>query len=288
MNPSGKFYDINGLRLKVYVKGEGKPLLLLHGFPDSAKLWEGMAPYLVEAGFQLIMIDQRGFGESDAPKGVKNYKLKHIESDALKVLDALNIQQKVGLIGHDWGAAAAWNLAVKYPGRFDRLMALSVGHLEAFRRAGIRQKLLSWYMVFIQLRGIPESLYSRSKLSFLHHPFQNYGSIGHGNIIKLAKNGRLTGGLNWYRANVIDALLTKHHPCTIPAMGVWSTGDVALVEEQMTNSAKYMEAEWRYERIENSSHWIPLDQPEKTAQLAIDWFKQEEMPSFVKKDESVN
>jgi pimeloyl-ACP methyl ester carboxylesterase len=272
MDTQGQFYEINGIRLKVYVEGEGKPLLLLHGFPDSAKLWQEMMPHLVKAGYQVINFDQRGFGESDAPKGRKHYKMKYILSDALELLDQLGIEEKVYLIGHDWGAAIAWDLAIKYPERFEKLIALSVGHLEAFRRAGIKQKLMSWYMLFFQLRGIPERIYRANNWAVLRKHFRHHAGIEQFWIEDLSRPGRLTSGMNWYRANVMDVMTTKHKRCKVPALGVWSTEDCLLLEEQVTDSKKYMEAEWRYECMEGISHWIPLDAPERTAQLAIEWF----------------
>ena len=68
MSIPGTSMKINGLNLNVLVEGTGEPVFLLHGFPDSNYLWRDVIPPLVEAGYQVIAPDQRGFGESDAPK----------------------------------------------------------------------------------------------------------------------------------------------------------------------------------------------------------------------------
>ncbi len=87
MSIQGTSMKINGLNLNVLVEGAGEPVLLLHGFPDSNYLWRGVIPRLVDAGYQVIAPDQRGFGESDAPKGKENYAMDLIAKDALpKVL----------------------------------------------------------------------------------------------------------------------------------------------------------------------------------------------------------
>jgi pimeloyl-ACP methyl ester carboxylesterase len=92
-------------------------------------------------------------------------------------------------------------------------------------------------------------------------------------ISDLSRPGRLTAGLNWYRANFLALMRTRFLDCTVPVMGVYSTGDQALVEEQMINSEKYVKNQWQYERIDNCGHWIPTERPELLANLLLEWFK---------------
>jgi pimeloyl-ACP methyl ester carboxylesterase len=92
---------------------------------------------------------------------------------------------------------------------------------------------------------------------------------------ELQASGSLTPGLNWYRANApprswIDPPPTLP-PIQAPAMGIWSSGDVALTEEQMTNSARYVAGPWRYERLEGPGHWVPLEAPEEINRLLLDF-----------------
>jgi len=72
MSIPGQRIQVNGIDLNVYVEGDGEPVLLLHGFPDSNYLWRGVIPRLVKAGYRVIAPDQRGFGESEAPEGKEN------------------------------------------------------------------------------------------------------------------------------------------------------------------------------------------------------------------------
>ena len=89
MSIQGRKIGVDGLELNVQVTGEGPAILLLHGFPDSNALWRDVIPLLVKAGYRVIAPDQRGFGVSDAPKGVKNYRIDCIVRDAIRVLDTL-------------------------------------------------------------------------------------------------------------------------------------------------------------------------------------------------------
>jgi pimeloyl-ACP methyl ester carboxylesterase len=100
MSLNGQKMEINGLKLNVLVEGEGEPVMLLHGFPDSNYVWRDVIPLLVKAGYKVIAPDQRGFGESDAPEGKENYDMELIAKDAVAMLDALNIK-KTKLVAHD-------------------------------------------------------------------------------------------------------------------------------------------------------------------------------------------
>ena len=82
MSIPGQRTPANGIDLNVYVEGDGEPVLLLHGFPDSNNLWRGVIPRLAKAGYRVIAPDQRGFGESEAPEGKENYDMALIARDA--------------------------------------------------------------------------------------------------------------------------------------------------------------------------------------------------------------
>jgi len=99
--------QINGLSLYAEDHGSGRPVLLLHGWPDSAYLWRNQIPFLVNNGFRAIAPDLRGFGRSDRPEGVGAYSLQNAVSDVIGILDALGIEA-ADIVGHDWGAAVAW------------------------------------------------------------------------------------------------------------------------------------------------------------------------------------
>jgi pimeloyl-ACP methyl ester carboxylesterase len=134
--------EVNGVALNFQVNGNGEAVLLLHGAPDSAALWRHVAPQLASAGYRTVALDQRGFGESDAPHGVRSYAMNHLVGDALALMDTLGIE-KAHLVGHDWGAAVGWVLAGRSPERFHTFTALSLGHSRAFELYGARAADLS-------------------------------------------------------------------------------------------------------------------------------------------------
>jgi pimeloyl-ACP methyl ester carboxylesterase len=96
--------DVNGTGIELEVVGDGRPMVLLHGFPDSGRLSRHQVPALRDAGFQVIVPDLRGYGGSDRPEGVDAYSLLFLAGDVLGVLDHLGLE-RAHVVGHDWGAA---------------------------------------------------------------------------------------------------------------------------------------------------------------------------------------
>jgi pimeloyl-ACP methyl ester carboxylesterase len=220
--------DAGGVGIEYEVTGDGRPVVLLHGFPDSGRLWRHQVPALAQAGFRVIVPDLRGYGRSDKPEDVAAYSMMFLAGDVLAILAAEQID-RAHIVGHDWGAALAWGLASLVPDRVDHLTVLSVGHPATFRRTP-RQREKSWYMLLFQFPGVAERWLSEDDWA----NFRAWG--GHpdadGVIADLEANGSLTPGLNWYRANVPpDSWVTpppQLPPVQAPTMGIWSTKDPAL------------------------------------------------------------
>jgi pimeloyl-ACP methyl ester carboxylesterase len=260
------------VELSTIVAGDGPPLLLLHGFPDSAEIWRHQIPALARAGYRVIAPDLRGFGQSDAPADRAAYGIDHIIDDILGLLAALGIDEPVGLVGHDWGAAVGWLFCARHPARVSRFVALSVGHPEAYRSAGLRQKLMGWYILAFQLEGLAERMIAANGFRFLRRvePAREDGERW---VADLSRPGRLTAALNWYRANFRSFLRARFPEMHVPVLGVYSTGDVALTEEQMTGSAAFVRAEWRYVRLPGVGHWLQIERPDEIDRLLLDWFE---------------
>jgi pimeloyl-ACP methyl ester carboxylesterase len=146
--------DVDGVGIEYQVTGKGRPVMLLHGWPDSGRLWRHQVPALAGAGFQVIVPDLRGYGRSGKPEAVEAYSLTALAGDVMAVLADLGIG-RAHVVGHDWGAALAWGLASFAPGTVDHLVVLSVGHPATFRRT-MRQREKSWYMLLFQFPGIAE------------------------------------------------------------------------------------------------------------------------------------
>lgn len=270
--------EVNDVEIAVTDHGpdDGIPVLLIHGFPDSARLWRNQVPVLNEAGYRTLAPDLRGYGRSSKTEDVGEYALSTLARDMLAVLDEQGIAS-AHFVGHDWGAAVAWFLAIASPDRVASLVSLSVGHPTAFQLAGLRQLEKTWYMLLFQFEGVAERWLSDDDWRNLRRWAGSATEIDHW-IEDLSRPGALKAALAAYRANMGPERLLAPSldlpPVQVPVMGVWSSGDMALVEKQMTDSAHYVDGEWRYERLDGVSHWIPVDAPDRLNELLLGWLGQ--------------
>jgi pimeloyl-ACP methyl ester carboxylesterase len=264
--------DNDGVGIEYEVTGDGPPVVLLHGFPDTGRLWRHQLRALAEAGFQVIVPDMRGYGRSDKPGGVDAYAIPLLGADVLAVMDDVGVP-RAHVVGHDWGAAVAWGLAALAGARVDHLVALSVGHPATFRAVGFEQHQKSWYMLLFQFPGVAEEWLSADGWANFRawsgHPDLD-GVVG-----ELEANGSLTPALNYYRANLPPEVWLRAGrglpAVAAPTMGVWSSGDMALTEGQMIRSEAHVTGGWRYERLDGPGHWMQLEAPEELNRLLIDF-----------------
>lgn len=194
----------DGVELAVLDEGEGHPVLLLHGFPDSSRLWRHQVASLSAAGMRAIVPDLRGFGESDKPAAVEEYAVARSVADMVAILDALALD-RVHVVGHDFGAVVAWVLAALAPERVDRLVAMSVGHPATGRLRTMEDREKAWYQLLFQFPDVAEALLQRDDWRLLREWLREDGDLEH-YIDDLSRPGALTAGLNWYRANLAPQL----------------------------------------------------------------------------------
>ena len=252
--------------------GEGRPVLLLHGFPDSHRLWREQLPALVDSGHRAIAPDLPGYGESEAPGEVASYRMRSLIGVLGDLLDGLGLE-RVSLVGHDWGAALAWGYAALVPERVDHLVALSVGHPAVPRTLGQLRDF--WYMLLFQ-DPEAEELLSDDDWALFRGWMSSAEDLDR-YLEDLARPGRLTAALNWYRANHRARSFVQGGripAVSRPTLGVWSTRDFACHEKQMVDSADHVSGPWRYERIDGAGHWIPLAAPQRLNDLLVEFLRE--------------
>lgn len=271
MTMTSRTVEVSGIRLHVDDQGDGEPLLLLHGFPDSHRLWRHQIPALTDAGFRTITPDLRGFGDSDKPQDVESYSVERLLGDVAGILDHFELD-RVHVICHDWGAFLGWSLAMFMPDRVSSLAALAVGHPAAFSAAGFDQKEKSWYMLLFQLDEA-EEIVKADDWQWFRDWVRNHPETNHW-IDQLGRDGALTSGLNWYRANANPARVSSYRDLPAvhcPTLGIWAGNDAYLVETQVVASGQYVNAPWRYVRLEGASHWMQLDFPDRINELLLEF-----------------
>jgi pimeloyl-ACP methyl ester carboxylesterase len=262
----------NGVRLQVNLHGEGPTALLLHGWPDTSALWDDVVPELVDAGYRVAVPDLRGCGQSDKPRDVADYKMHHLVGDVASIAKGLG-DEKVTLVGHDWGANLAWAVAAYRPELVERLCVVSVGHPTAFCSAGLEQQVKSWYTLLFYFEGLGEAFLRKGDYEVMRR------WLGHPRaddvIRELERDGQMTTHLMWYRANLAPDTFVADPPTLppidVPVLGLWSSGDLALSERQMKNSASYCTKGFTYVRFEGQGHWLPLEAPRELSHEVLEF-----------------
>lgn len=119
--------ETNGIRMHAAEAGEGFPVLFCHGFPELWYSWRHQLEALAAGGYRAIAPDQRGYGDTDAPRAIDAYSIHHLVGDLTGLLDALSIEKAV-IVGHDWGGLVAWQAALLAPQRFAGVVGVNTPH----------------------------------------------------------------------------------------------------------------------------------------------------------------
>src|ERR1700726_1956055 len=170
-----------GIHLNNAEQGEGPPVLLCHGFPESWYSWRRQLDALAAAGFRAVAPDMRGYGKSDRPEAIDQYTIYHLVGDLVGLLDALETPKAV-IVGHDWGATVAWQAARLRPDRFPAVVSLSV----PFRPRGPvrptsvmpRTADAQFYQLYFQEPGIAEAELERDPQASVRNML--FGGSGEG------------------------------------------------------------------------------------------------------------
>ncbi len=247
----------DGLVLDAVATGpaDGPPVVLLHGFPQSAWSWRGVWPALAEAGFRVVAPDLRGYSPDARPEGVDAYRMPLLVGDVVAVLDHVGADT-AHLVGHDWGAAIAWQLAGRHPGRVRTLTTVSVPHPVAFveaLRTDADQRRRSQYMRDWGSPDAEQTLLAGG----LAQVFGGIPAVDAQRYVGLMREpGVLTAALAYYRAQSL-ADLEGLGPITASTLHVWSDGDVALGAAAAHATGSHVEGPYRFEVLHGVSHWVP-------------------------------
>ena len=271
-------YTHNGLTFDVRDAGpaDGPVVVLLHGFPQHNDSWDAVIDRLTVQGYRCLAPNQRGYSPGARPPRRRDYRISELVGDLGALIDASGAKQ-VHLVGHDWGAAVAWAAAAEMPGRLKTVSPISVPHPAAFLRSFLnsRQGLASYYMYLFQLPRLPEWTLLRGNGSFMSRSLRQAGQtrdVAARDARAMLEPGALTAAINWYRAMPLSNPRALNQKVSVPTLYVWSDQDVALMPKAAHNTGCYVTGEYRFEIMHGVSHWIPDEEPDKLADLLLDWF----------------
>jgi pimeloyl-ACP methyl ester carboxylesterase len=272
--------DTNGIRLHTIVAGpeNGKPVVLLHGFPEFWYGWRHQIEPLAKAGYRVIVPDQRGYNLSEKPNGVKQYRIDLLTQDIVGLLDGLRYPE-VALVGHDWGGVVAWQVATDYPERLRHLVILDAPHQDSMQRALLHhpsQLVRSWYIYLFQLPWVAEHLFyprfanqgmrKAKPGSFTTEDMERYREAW-------AQPGAVHATINWYRAAfraIFRPAVCTGAPIQVPTLILWGEADRALSPWLARDSAAHCtQSTLRF--FPGVGHWLQHDQPQEVTQAILDF-----------------
>ncbi|MFA6314044.1 MAG: alpha/beta hydrolase [Sterolibacterium sp.] len=279
------YASVNGIRLHYVSCGAAtQPLMLfVHGFPEFWYAWHDQLQEFSN-GYHAVALDMRGFNLSDKPPDVKAYRAKHLVEDLRQLILALGHQSCI-LVAHDWGGAAAWNLAAEHPEVVEKLVIINSPHpipfAKALRDAPAQIAASQYMLLFREARA--ERVMAENNFERLAAIFKYFGD-GNSALTAAeqalyreawAQPGALTGGLNYYRASPLyppshdgtgdpgAAALTLDPAMfmvRVPTLILWGERDQALLPVLLEGIEEVV-PDVRIQRIPEGSHWVVHEFP---------------------------
>jgi pimeloyl-ACP methyl ester carboxylesterase len=247
---------------------DGRPVLLLHGFPESAEQWEHQLAALASERYRAVAVDQRGYSRGVRPTEVEAYAPDELIGDVVAVADALG-WRRFDLAGHDWGSAVAWMTAAAHPDRLRTLTAVSVPHWAAFAealRTDPDQQRRSEYFRLFRTPGEAERRLLEGE--GLRRVFDGMPpERAERYVERFSEPGALTAALNWYRAMRAPS---NQGPIVTPTLYVWSTRDAAVGEVAARAVEQHVSGPYRFEVLKGVSHWITEEAPNELSALLVE------------------
>jgi pimeloyl-ACP methyl ester carboxylesterase len=274
--------------------GSGERLALcLHGFPEHAYSWHHQMPMLAEQGYRVWAPNLRGYGNTDSPRQIDAYRLETLVADVMALIGAAGAKETL-LLGHDWGGALAWLVAMDHPAMVERVIICNLPHPACFLRELKRpvQFLKSWYVLLFQVPWLPELLlgafHAQGVARVIGRSAQNRSRLPL-DVLRVYRDnacrpGGLTAMLNWYRAGLrrggMKLLERKTYPeINIPTLLLWGDADVALSIRTTVGTDKYVR-NLTFRVLHGVSHWIQQEAPEAVNGIIAAWLEGRHVPEY--------
>ncbi|MFF5307997.1 alpha/beta fold hydrolase [Streptomyces massasporeus] len=249
----------------------GRPVLLLHGFPQTGVVWRRQIEALAAHGHRVVAPDQRGYSPGARPQRPEDYRISHLVDDVVAITEELG-WATFDLVGHDWGGAVAWWTADAHPGRVRTLTVVSTPHpgaLATTLRTDEDQRSRSHYMIDWRETPTTEERMLADDAQELRDFYA--GKVPQDSadayVRRLSQPGALTAALNWYRAGRPDGAIGV---IDVPTLYVWSTDDSAFGPAAAQETERWVKGPYRFEILQGVSHWIPEEAPEPLSHLLLD------------------
>lgn len=273
--PAPTRYDVGGVELAVYEHGAGRPVVLVHGFPEFAFSWRHQLEDLAAAGYRAISYDLRGYGASDAPEGVDAYGIDAIVSDLAGLVDVLALEDPV-VIGHDWGSVVTQSTVLMHPGLFAAAGSLNVpyrGWCTAFPSTEYMREHLAdrfGYVLWFHDGTKADDAFAADPARFL---MGFYDGVAHvkdfldadefERYLEMFTTTGITSALHYYRnidANLAATAHLANATIDIPYLMVAASHDPVLPVDLVDGMDRWV-PQLHTVVVDDAGHWVQQEQP---------------------------
>jgi pimeloyl-ACP methyl ester carboxylesterase len=274
--PEDHYADHDGVKIHYVVSGTGPLVVMIHGFPDYWATWKPLMATLNKAGYRTAALDLRGYNLSDKPQGEANYAMPLLVGDVAAVAAAEH-QSRAIVIGHDWGAAVAWNVAMMKPQLVDKLVILSVPHPAGMGRELATNKAQqegSNYARNFQKPGSEKMLTAEGLAGWVKDPAEKPG------YVEAFKRSDFGAMMNYYRANYPKGTgegapaQTSFPKIEAPVLVIHGMKDTALNAAGHSGTWNYVAQDTTILMIPNAGHFVQHDAQDLVDRTIRDWLKQ--------------
>ncbi len=277
--PADKYAENRGVRIHYAVEGQGPLVVLIHGFPDYWATWKPLMAELNKAGYRTAALDLRGYNLSDKPQGVAAYAMPNLVGDVAAVIAAEG-QPKAVVIGHDWGAAIAWQVAFTRPDLVDKLVIMSVPHPAGMARELATNKAQqegSNYARAFQKEGSEKALTAEGLAGWVKDPAEKPGYVA------AFRRSDFAAMMNYYRANYprgagadvqAPAGAAVAQRVKVPTLVIHGMKDTALNAAGHAGTWDYVDADTTILMVPKAGHFVQHDAAALVDVTVRDWLNQ--------------
>jgi pimeloyl-ACP methyl ester carboxylesterase len=264
------FADSNGVKIHYATMGSGPLVVMIHGFPDYWYTWRHQMEGLADR-FQVVAIDQRGYNKSDKPAGVESYDMRLLVGDVIAVIKHFGKDNAI-IVGHDWGGAVAWSLAMNAPQFVSKLVVLNLPHLRGLSRElanNPEQQKSSAYARRFQTEGAEKALTAEGLAGWVND------AAAKPKYIEAFKNSDFTAMMSYYRRNYPrepykeDTSPLRKVQC--PVLAIHGLKDTALLAPALNNNWDYVEKDYTLVTVPDAGHFVQADAAQFVTQTIRGW-----------------
>jgi pimeloyl-ACP methyl ester carboxylesterase len=266
-----RFADSAGVRIHYAALGQGPLVVMIHGFPDFWYSWRQQMRALADAKYRVVAVDLRGYNDSDKPAGVENYAMPLLVDDIAAVIRAEKVEQAV-VIGHDWGGAIAWNVAMRKPELTRLLIICNLPHPAGIARemaTNPEQKKNSEYAFNFQKPDAHKLLGAEGLAQWVTDP------AARARYIEAFSKSNFESMLNYYKANYprpdAPAPARAYPTVKAPALVFHGLEDKALLPGGLNGTWQWVEKDLTIVTIPGAGHFVQQDAASLVSQTMIDW-----------------